>query len=48
MTVKADGRFHSCAFCKHWYDPTNAHISPVNPKVSLWKFDEKARCETTT
>lgn len=45
MTVKVDDRFHFCAFCKHWYDPTNAHISPANPKINLWKFDEKARCK---
>ncbi len=32
-----------CAFCKHWYDPTNSAISPRSPKVNLWEFDEKAK-----
>ncbi len=45
MNVKVDNSFHYCAFCRHWYDPTNEHISPVNPKINLWKFDEKVRCK---
>jgi hypothetical protein len=33
-----------CAFCKHWYDPTNSAISP---KIGhLWEFDTEmyAKC----
>lgn len=33
-----------CAFCKHWYDPTNSHINPVTPKFDLWEFDPNAKC----
>ena len=35
--------FHKCAFCKHWYDPTNSHIRPKNQRTQLWEFDEKAK-----
>ena len=31
-----------CAFCLHWYDPANSHISIKNPKQNSWDFDEKA------
>ena len=33
-----------CAFCKHWYDPTNSNIRPTNPRLSLWEFDSTAKC----
>ena len=33
-----------CAFCKYWYDPTNEHIIPSNPKQGYWKFDTAAKC----
>lgn len=35
-----------CAFCKHWYDPLNHAIEPVNPVQGLWRFDhhEKNIC----
>ena len=33
-----------CAFCKHWYDPTNSAIEPKNPIVGLWKIrDDKQK-----
>lgn len=32
-----------CAFCKHWYDPTNSAIAPKAPQIGLWQYDEKAR-----
>ena len=35
--------FHKCAFCKHWYDPTNSHIRPKNQRTQLWEYDEKAK-----
>lgn len=34
----------ACAFCKHWYDPTN---SVIKPKVGdFWEYDtsQKRRC----
>lgn len=31
-----------CAFCKHWYDPTNSAITPKAPQIGLWQYDEKA------
>lgn len=38
-----------CAFCKHWYDPTNAAIRPKNIKAGMWEFDDKVEnpCELT-
>lgn len=35
---------HICAFCKHWYDVTNQHISPKFPKINIWEYDSKAKC----
>ena len=32
-----------CAFCKHWYDPSNSCIAPKAPKVNLWEYDSSAR-----
>lgn len=37
-----NNRMGHCAFCKHWYDPTNAAIRPKNIKAGMWDFDEKA------
>lgn len=34
-----------CAFCKHWYDPTNSYIRPKNPLVNQWEFDFNAKCQ---
>ena len=45
MLIKLDGNFRCCAFCIHWYDPTNSHISPHAPQHNMWKFDEKAKCK---
>lgn len=33
-----------CAFCKYWYDPTNAYINPRNPRMNLWELDSNATC----
>ena len=35
-----------CAFCKHWYDPTNSAISPRSPQINLWEYEEnmKKKC----
>lgn len=30
------------AFCKYWYDPTNAYISPTNSK-NQWEVDTQAK-----
>lgn len=34
-----------CAFCKHWYDPTNSAIEPQCASSNLWKFDNSAKCK---
>ena len=35
------GDFHLgyCAFCKHWYDPTNSAIKPL--PGNWWEFDRE-------
>ena len=34
-----------CAFCKHWYDPTNNAISPKAPIIGLWEIrDINQKC----
>ena len=36
-----------CAFCKHWYDPTNSAIAPKAPQIGLWEIrdiDQKCLC----
>ena len=39
-------RIAKCAFCRHWYDPTNAAICPKNPSARLWEYDSrmKSKC----
>ena len=32
-----------CAFCKHWYDPTNSAINPKMPNMGIWEYDGNAR-----
>ena len=32
-----------CAFCKHWYDPTNSAIAPKYPQRGIWEFEQKAK-----
>ncbi len=32
-----------CAFCKHWYDPTNSYIRPRVPQAGTWEYDDKAK-----
>lgn len=32
-----------CAFCKHWYDPSNNAIKPRNPRFNQWEFDDQSR-----
>jgi len=29
-----------CAFCKHWYDPTNSTIAPKNVVGGFWEYDD--------
>ena len=31
-----------CAFCKHWYDPSNSAIRPKNIRVQQWEYDHEA------
>ena len=48
--VDINGRsFRKCAFCKHWYDPTNAAILPKAPPIGLWEYEPhmKRRCLLT-
>ena len=35
-----------CAFCKHWYDPTNSAIKPKSPRLGIWEIDanQKRMC----
>lgn len=34
-----------CAFCKHWYDPTNSAIAPKSPAIGLWEIkDVNQKC----
>lgn len=36
-----------CAFCKHWYDPTNSAISPKAPVIGVWEIrdiNQKCMC----
>lgn len=47
-TLKLNGnKVKRCAFCKYWYDPTNQHIKPQDPKHGYWKFDPQAHCICT-
>ncbi len=32
-----------CAFCKHWYDPSNECIEPQAPSIGMWKYDSSAK-----
>lgn len=44
-SIKLDSnKVQRCAFCKHWYDVTNEHIKPQDPKHGYWKFDPHAHC----
>lgn len=37
-----------CAFCKHWYDPTNSAIAPKSPVIGLWEIkDINQKCLCT-
>lgn len=40
FNVKTNSRL--CAFCQHWYDPTNAAIAPKNTIGGFWEYDDKA------
>lgn len=36
-----------CAFCRHWYDPTNSAIAPKAPAIGMWEIldvNEKRLC----
>jgi hypothetical protein len=36
-----------CAFCTHWYDPTNQHIAPKSPLGGFWMFNGNAKAMCT-
>ena len=38
VNAKAES-IKKCAFCRHWYDPTNSAIRPRSAAVGLWEFD---------
>lgn len=42
-----DFRRGPCAFCKHWYDPSNSAIRPL--PANWWEYDRdmEARCMET-
>ena len=40
FNIKSPSRL--CAFCRHWYDPTNSAISPSDIRGGFWNYDEKA------
>lgn len=31
-----------CAFCEHWYDPSNSHINYIGFRI--WEYDTEAKC----
>lgn len=34
-----------CAFCRHWYDPTNSAIAPKSPVIGMWEIrDINQKC----
>lgn len=39
-------RITKCAFCRHWYDPTNSALIPKNPAAGFWEYDprKKSKC----
>ena len=37
--------FKKCAFCKHWYDPTNQFIRPKYPNNGIWEYDSNATAQ---
>ena len=48
--VNINGKsFRKCAFCRHWYDPTNAAIRPRAPRIGPWEYAPhmKSRCLIT-
>ena len=34
-----------CAICRHWYDPTNQYIEPINPALDMWEIERGAKCK---
>ena len=44
FNIKTPSRL--CAFCKHWYDPTNSALVARNPAAGFWEYDprKKSRC----
>lgn len=44
-TVVNINSIKKCAFCKHWYDPTNSAIAPKSPSIGLWEIkDTNQKC----
>ncbi len=38
-----DNSIRKCAFCKHWYDPTNQAIRPKNPRIGFWEYNPRLK-----
>ena len=47
MTVNVNIKVvKKCAFCRHWYDPTNSNITPKSPVIGIWQInDVNMRCK---
>ena len=43
MTLRGNSN-KKCAFCKHWYDPTNQYIKPKTPSLGMWQYESSAKC----
>ena len=45
MSTKLNGNSNKkCAFCTHWYDPTNQYIQPKTPSIGMWLYESTAKC----
>lgn len=37
------GAMRRCAFCKHYYDPTNSVISPKRGMKDMWEYQTQIK-----
>lgn len=45
LVNKNNSSIRKCAFCKHWYDPTNQAIAPKAPNAGLWAYDNRKNAQ---
>ena len=38
-----NSKMRKCAFCRHWYDPTNSCIRPKAPNIGIWEYDNRVK-----